>query len=345
MLCTPVTAKISLKCWVFLGELQKFIFLFVNVMWLTFCPFLKNHLLWAWHQFVPGWGLHTEWSPKSIVLEVPITSMQLNFTCRTFVYMTTYLFSFLTFNSTQNILDQFFTRWALANYTHMETLPISRVCLGANPSSLWVSVCFCERCYNIYFMQICMDILDHPWLLFTWYMVLQNILLELLCFLMFINFHSLIRGLLPPSSLACGPLKLETNTWKVNCQGVSDAMYLVRVFGFGVACLGILGGSRKSPRPLRYLESFWMQLFHSTLYLIYLIQTRPPWNTYHNSVKKKADTSINLQFCQRIRESKNTSLDVSSIYGLCGIFLECFVSGRIFQMWTWVKDHKTIDIG
>ena len=260
----------------------------------TMSPFY--HLLWALHQFAPGWGLHIEESPKGIVLEVPITSMQLNFTCRTFVYMTTYLFSFLTFNSTQNILDQFFTRWALANYTHMETLPISRVCLGANPSSLWVSVCFCERCYNIYFMQICMDILDHPWLLFTWYMVLQNILLELLCFLMFINFHSLIRGLLPPSSLACGPLKLETNTWKVNCQGVSDAMYLVRVFGFGVACLGILGGSRKSPRPLRYLESFWMQLFHSTLYLIYLIQTGPPWNTYHNSVKKKQTHQLIFSF-------------------------------------------------
>ena len=74
-----------------------------------------------------------------------------------------------------------------------------------------------------------MDILDQPWLVFTWYLVLQNILLDLLCFLIFINFHSLIEGLLPPSSLAHGLQKFEKVTWKANCQGVSDAIYLVRV--------------------------------------------------------------------------------------------------------------------
>ena len=75
-----------------------------------------NHLLWTWHQFVLGWGMHTEWSPKGIVLDLPIVSMILNFTCRTFLYMTIYHFSFMTFNRTQNILVQFFTRWALAHF-------------------------------------------------------------------------------------------------------------------------------------------------------------------------------------------------------------------------------------
>ena len=199
-----------------------------------------------------------------------------------------------------------------------------------------------------------MDILDQLWLVFTWNLVLQNRLLDLLCLLIFINFHSLIKGLLPPSSLTCGLPKLETNTWKANCQGVSDALYLVQIFGFGVACLEIYGGSRRSPGPLRYLVSFWMQFTHSTLYLIYLIQTGPPWNTYHNSVKNKQTNKNSTQqqtqqlifsFIQRIRQSKNTSFDVSCTYVICGIFLAFFVCVGISQMWTWVKDHQKIDIG
>ena len=119
-------------------------------------------------------------------------------------------------------------------------------------------------------------------------------------------------------------------------------------FGFGVACLGISGGSWKSPGPLRYLVLFWMQVTPSTLYLIYVIKAGPPWNTYHNSVKKKTKTQTQqliFSFGQRIWQSNYVSLYVSWTYVICGIFLECFVSGGTFQMWTWVKDHKTIDIG
>ena len=137
-----------------------------------------------------------------------------------------------------------------------------------------------------------MDILYQSWLVFTWYLVLQNILLDLLCLFIFINFHSLLKGFLPLSSLSCGHPKIETNIWKGNCQGVClsgpDFWFWGDLFrGFW--------GQQKIPRTLRYLISFWMQFTHSTLYLIYLIQTGPPWNTYHKK-KKKAGTTIDLQF-------------------------------------------------
>ena len=76
-----------------------------------------------------------------------------------------------------------------------------------------------------------MDVLDQPWLVFTWYLVLQNILLDLLCLLIFIHFHSPTEGLLPPSSLARGHPRFEKNICKANYQGVSDAVCLVWVFG------------------------------------------------------------------------------------------------------------------
>ena len=127
-----------------------------------------------------------------------------------------------------------------------------------------------------------MDILYQSWLVFTWYLVLQNILLDLLCLFIFINFHSLLKGFLPLSSLSCGHPKIETNIWKGNCQGVClsgpDFWFWGDLFrGFW--------GQQKIPRTLRYLISFWMQFTHSTLYLIYLIQTGPPWNTYHKKKK------------------------------------------------------------
>ena len=116
----------------------------------TMSPFY--HLLWALHQFAPGWGLHIEESPKGIVLEVPIVSMSLNFICRTFIYMTTYPFPFwhLTAPNISWISFSLGGHWPTP--CHMVTLPISMLCLRANPSFLWVSVCFCERCSNIYFI-------------------------------------------------------------------------------------------------------------------------------------------------------------------------------------------------
>ena len=69
--------------------------------------------------------------------------------------------------------------------------------------------------------------MDQSWLVFTCYLALQNTLQDLLCLLIFINFHSLIEGLLPLSSVADGLPKFEKNTWKANCQGFSDVIHLV----------------------------------------------------------------------------------------------------------------------
>ena len=70
-----------------------------------------------------------------------------------------------------------------------------------------------------------------------------------------------------------------------------------------------------------------MQFTHSTLYLIYLIRTGSPWNTYHNSVKKNADTTIDLQFWSEAQAVKKhiiwCVLHICHMWYFLSIFCMC----------------------
>ena len=142
ILCTPVPAKTCLKCWVLLGELQKFILLFVNGMWLTLCPFLS--FIVSMTSVCLGIRLahwiiskrHSAWSAHS----VHATKLHMEDLCLSTLFPFWY-------STAPNISCTSFSlgeHWTTP--CHMVILPNSRLCLGADPSSLWVSVCFCERC-------------------------------------------------------------------------------------------------------------------------------------------------------------------------------------------------------
>lgn len=118
------------------------------------------------------------------------------------------------------------------------------------------------------------------------------------------------------------PFWVWKNTWRQTCQGVWNAMYLVLVSVLEVARLGISGGSREAPGPLRYLGWFWMKFIHSTIYDI--STTCRHFLRHLAALWRKQTQSLNFSFSQRVR------LDI-----IWGFFRTCHRWYPHRLLWIW----------
>ena len=96
---------------------------------ISHCPWMR----------LAHWGLSRRHNAK-----VPVVSMVPAFTWRNIICMTTYLFTFLTFSSTQVSWVSFPLGEHWPTSCHMLTLLNPRLFLGVQHSSAWATTCFCK---------------------------------------------------------------------------------------------------------------------------------------------------------------------------------------------------------